>query len=612
MKLRNLFFAGIILCAFNISCSDENDYNTGGQPSGGNEQGGTSGTTSSEVTGMLRQLAYLDVDLNKESLSETEAEVTSDDEYYENYLETDFTEEYVIYVAYDGTNAVVSGDVDAVEVDYGENQSDVVIVSEVKGVHYVLRGTTPNGSFKIYSQKKFELELNGVSITNPTGAAINNQGKRAFVVLTDGTDNYLTDGTTYSDAVEDEDMKGVFFSEGKLAFSGKGSLTVTSKGKHGIVSDDYLLFRPGVNISVSSTSGHCIKSNDGIIVRGGVINCQTSATAAKALTTDGLFRLQGGRVTAITSGNAQYDSDDQDVSGAAGLKADSIVVIESGELLCKSTGKGGKGISTDKTFTMTGGTVKVVTTGTTYTYSSKLDSKAKGIKADEDILIEGGLVMVKTNGDSGSEGIETKGYYTQNGGQVGAMSYDDGVNSKYDMTINGGSLFGYGLKADGVDANGDLIVNGGTLVGCGASAPEEGIDAAENHNFTINGGIVIGIGGGGEAMNGSQQKASISGVSVSGGNYMLVGEGTEWIVACQMPCSYSNATLQVSIPAFVSSKTYTLYTSTPEYLSGTDVFGLITSPNVSNYKKYGTFTTSSSTTGGMSGNMGGGNPPHFH
>ena len=603
--------ATIFLFAFN-SCKDDSDEKTNEQSSGGSEQGGTSGTTSSEVAGMLRQLAYLDVAINTESLSETEVEVTSDDEYYENYLETDFTEEYVVNVAYDGTNATVSGDLDAVEVNYGENQSDVIITSQVKGVHYVLSGATDDGSFKIYSQKKFELELNGVNITNPTGAAINNQGKRAFVLLADGTDNYLADGTTYSDASEDEDMKGTFFSEGKLAFAGKGNLTVSSKGKHGIVSDDYILFRPGVNISVSSTSGHCIKSNDGIIVRGGVINCQTSATAAKAFTTDGLFRLQGGRVTAITSGNAQYDSDEQDVSGAAGVKADSIIVIDAGELLCKSTGRGGKGISTDKTFTVNGGKVKVLTTGTAYTYSSKLDSKAKGIKADEDILIEGGLVMVKTIGDSGSEGIETKGYYIQNGGQVGAMAYDDGVNSKYDMTINDGSLFGYGLKADGVDANGNLIVNGGTLVGCGASAPEEGIDAAENHNFTINGGMVIGIGGGGEAMNGSQQKASISGVSVSGGNYMLVGEGTEWIVACQMPCSYSNATLQVSIPAFVSSKTYTLYTSTPEYLSGTDVFGLITSPNVSNYKKYGTFTTSSSTTGGMSGNMGGGNPPHFH
>jgi len=611
-KVNLIYVVAILAGAFSFcSCADETEEITSGSYSG-TSPGGTSSTTSSALVGSLSELVNLDISLNTTPLDEIENTVASDDEFYESYVETDFSEQYVVNVVYSGTSATVSGDVDAVTVSYGDNQSDVIIVSEEKGVHYVLSGSTTDGSFKIYSEKKFVLELNGVSITNPTGAAINNQGKRAFVVLTDGTNNYLSDGTTYADVVDGEDMKGTFFSEGKLAFSGSGSLSVSSKGKHGIVSDDYLLFRPGVNVSVNSTSGHCIKANDGIIVRGGVINCQTSAPASKGLTTDGMFHMQGGRVTAITTGNAQYDSDEQDVSGASGLKADSIIVMTGGELLCKSTGKGGKGISTDQSFTMTGGVVEVVTTGTTFTYSSKYDSKSKGIKADGNILIEGGSLKVRASGDSGSEGIETKGYYIQNGGQVGVVAYDDGVNSKYDMTINGGNLFGYGLKADGIDSNGDLIVNGGALVGCGTSAPEEGIDAAENHNFKINGGVVLGIGGGGEAMSGTQQKASISGVSVSGGSYLAVGAGGNWLFACQMPCNYSNATLQLSSPKFTASTTYTLYTASQDVVEGTDVFGLIISPEISKSSEYGNFSTSTSTTGGMSGNMGGGNPPHFY
>ena len=89
-------------------------------------------------------------------------------------------------------------------------------------------------------------------------------------------------------------------------------------------------------------------------------------------------------------------------------------------------------------------------------------------------------------------------------------SYDDGINSKSTMTINDGSIYSYATGNDGIDSNGNLIVNGGVVVGCGASAPEEGIDAAEGYTFSINGGTVVGIGGGGEAMAGSQQKASLN------------------------------------------------------------------------------------------------------
>ena len=42
--------------------------------------------------------------------------------------------------------------------------------------------------------------------------------------------------------------------------------------------------------------------------------------------------MDGGRVTAITTGGGEYDSDDQDAKGAAGLKADSLIVVNDGGL----------------------------------------------------------------------------------------------------------------------------------------------------------------------------------------------------------------------------------------------------------------------------------------
>ena len=110
--------------------------------------------------------------------------------------------------------------------------------STVKGIEYVLKGATTDGSFKVYSEKKFKLSLSGTSIHNPVGAAINIQSsKRVFVVCAEGTTNTLTDGTSYT-LTDGEDMKSCFFSEGQLIFSGSGSLSVTGNYKHAIVSDN--------------------------------------------------------------------------------------------------------------------------------------------------------------------------------------------------------------------------------------------------------------------------------------------------------------------------------------------------------------------------------------
>lgn len=617
-NLKKIAYAVFTMALLNgvTACSTDDDAenyvnpnNTGGNTSG---TGSSGSTATSSASGSLKELLNLDIAFDTSNLTEDETIPDQTDELYENYIENDFDQAYTVTITYDGTNAAASGDTDAVSITTGDHPSDVIVSSEVKGVRYILKGTTSDGSFKIYSEKKFALELNGVSITNPTGAAINNQGKRAFVILADGTTNSLTDGTVNSagdypdQSGSDEDMKATFFSEGKLTFSGSGTLNVTSKGKNGIVSDDFVLFRPGCHVTVSSTSGHCIKTNDGIYVRGGVINCQTSATAAKALKTDSVFRMQGGRVTAITTGGGAYDSDENDVSAAAGVRADQDILVSGGELLCKSTGAGGKGISTDKTLTVSGGTIKVYTTGKTYTYNSRLDSKAKGIKADGNMVVSGGTIWARAMGDSGSEGIETKGTYTQDGGTVAVYSVDDAVNSKYNMTINDGFLYGYATGNDGIDSNGNLTVNGGVLIGCGAGSPEEGVDAAEGYQFIVNGGTVIGIGGGGESVSGSQQKAAVSGVSVSGGGYIAVGNGNTALFALQVPCQYNNATVQMSSPKFSSNTTYSFLTATA--VSGEEVFGFISAPTISSSSSLSSFTTSSTISGGMGGggNQGGG------
>ena len=76
---------------------------------------------------------------------------------------------------------------------------------------YELTGSTANGFFKIYGAKKQAIVLNGVSITNPDGAAINNQNKKRTFVVVKGN-NTLSDGASAAYTKEnDEDHKAVFF-----------------------------------------------------------------------------------------------------------------------------------------------------------------------------------------------------------------------------------------------------------------------------------------------------------------------------------------------------------------------------------------------------------------
>lgn len=603
--MEKKFYQFIIAMATLVaaSCSTNDDYFDDYFDMTGIGSGATSASTSTSTAG---ELTTFEVSIDSTALTENETIPTDDEDYLEN---NSFIEN--IYIHFNGSSATVTGEVEGVNIS--TNGAHVNVTSTAKGINYVLSGSTSEGSFRMASgdnDKKFQLTLNGVSLNNPTGPAINIQvGKRCYVCVSDGTFNHLSDGASYDDS--DEDRKGTLFSEGELLFSGTGRLRVTAKAKNGICSDDYILIRPGSDIYVKSSASNGIKANDGIFVRGGVINVETSGTAAKGLKTDGIYQMDGGRVTAITTGDGEYDSEDQDTKGAAGVKADSIIVINGGSLFCKSTGKGGKGISTDQTLTVNDGIVKVITTGTTYSYS-RLSSKSKGIKADGAININGGSVQVRATGDSGSEGIESKATLTVNSGSVESYSYDDAINSKSHMYIKGGYVYAFGINNDGLDANGNLYVQGGTTVAYGTTQPECGIDANEEQGYAVivTGGTLIGIGGGTSYPSSqSTQPSIVYGGNVSQGSLLTLASSSKTLLAFEMGRSYNgSACFLITSPSLSKGSSYTIATGATA--TGTDWHGLITSPTVSasgtSAATVSSLSSPYSTCGSSTGGMGGG------
>ena len=470
-------------------------------------------------------------------------------------------------------------------------QSDDVSADNVGEITYSLSGSSSDGEFSLSGSYKSTVELLGLTLTNPAGAAMDIQnGKRINISVKKDTENTLTDGAGLS-------QKACLVVKGHAEFKGKGTLNVYGQTAHaikvgeymemknctinvlaavkdGVQCKEYFLMESGtLNISgtgddgiqveidgtesTGETTDHEDEDSGNIYIIDGTLNVSTTAAAAKGIKGDGDMNISGGDINVTTTGNGAWDSEDLETKASAGLSSDGNMTISGGTITLVSSGSGGKGAKCDGNLTISGGTIDVKTTGglfysnqgssedhnftgNTDNIDSSLYSSAKGIKADGNIDISGGTISVSTEGYN-AEGIESKAVMTISDGTVTVNAYDDGLNSKGDMFIKGGNVTVVAANNDAIDSNGDLTISGGTVIACGSSAPECGLDAAEGYHLYITGGNVLGIGGGNNAVTattGSQCVLTSSG-SVSGGTTISVSDGTSTIATFNVPDSYT-------------------------------------------------------------------------
>lgn len=424
-----------------------------------------------------------------ESAGDSSASIADSEPEEDLIANTEF--DRTISIVFAPSGAAVSGDAKGI-VTVNGNQVTADNTSTKEKVMYKLSGSASDGFFKVYSKNKQAIVLDGLDLTNPNGAAINNQGKKRCFVVVNGS-NSLADGSAYSSTPADEDEKAAFFSEGQLIFSGEGSLKVTAKGKSGISSDDYVRFVDNPKITVSSSAGHGIRGKDALVVSGGTLDVSVSAAMKKGMTSDSLVVFNGGVTTVKVTGGTAYDDEDQEYKASSGIKADKLFVMNAGSLTVSNSGQGGKGISGDDKGYFQGGSVTVNVTGSNF--SSADDSKsAKAIKFDGDLYITAGEVYATA---ANHEAIESKGILEISGGAVYAQSKDDAINSAGDMAILGGFVCAYSTGNDGLDANGDLYIEGGTVYTIGSGGAEVAVDAntEEGHTLYVNGGNLVALGG---------------------------------------------------------------------------------------------------------------------
>lgn len=520
------------------------------------------------------------------------------------YLVSDLAKIYVdesevtdntVSVSYAGTQAVVtiSGNI----ADY--------VTATVEGAHvrliqsadvsdascgeitYILSGESDNGSFYMEGSYKATLELQGLSLTNPSDAAINIQnGKRIDLSAKKGTVNTIADGASGS-------QKGALVCKGHLEIKGKGTLNVIGNASHAIYAKEYVevknltlnilgSVKDGINCSqyfllesgelnITGVGDDAIQTDykdaenreaedtGTVIIAGGKLTAQVTATAAKGIKAEGCVNVTDGEIEITVSGKGMWDSAKTKTKASSCISSDENVTIGGGTLNLRATGSGGKGINCDGVFTMNGGDLNIITTGGMFAYvnnreydgytgnTDRLDSNAKsspkGIKADTEVVINGGNVNVCTSGNGG-EGIESKGTLTVNDGKIKVRAYDDAINSSGHMYLEGGEIDVISTNNDGLDSNGNLYMRGGYVMAFGASSPECGIDANEEQGYTVifTGGTLLAVGGGNSTPTQSEStQAYVSGNgSVSKGTMIELKNGDEVMASFTVPEDYTS------------------------------------------------------------------------
>lgn len=442
---------------------------------------------------------------------------------------------------------------------------------------YELTGTTSNGFFKVYGAKKQAIVLNGADITNPDGAALNNQNKKRTFIVVKGT-NTLSDGESAAYAKEgEEDLKAVVFSEAQLIFSGSGLLTVNARnaqGKAGISSDDYvrLMNSPTIKVNAGSSSGNGLKGKDYVQLSGGTLAVNIEAAMAKGISTDEYVLVEGGTHMVTSTGGVDYDEEDAEYTGTSCVKADNYFAMTGGSLTIKNEGDGGKGIragsydydETNHTLSdsyISGGTLTISTTG-----REMNDVSAKGVKIGwvtkngtgdratvtgnaGNLVISGGSIVVKS---TGGEGLEVKGDLTFNGGETHVTSTaDDAINCQGELTVNDGFVYACSSQNDAMDSNGNTKLNGGYVMAiCTRGNPEVAIDANSEggKKIYVNSGATLVAYGGLE--NGYSASQNVYSMTVTAGAWSALYNGKSFIAAFKAPSNISS--FIVSAPSLAS------------------------------------------------------------
>jgi len=492
---------------------------------------------------------------------------------------------YDIYIVYNGSSVTITNPLASAGVTITDSAArvNVVTTAGISDITYHVSGSTTDGCLNISSDKRFNLSLEGASITSTTGAAINSIiDKKMTVVLANNTTNYLKDCTNGT-------QKAALYSKGQVFFYGSGTLTVDGQTKHAISSGDYIeiyggnivvtsavsdglhgdyIRMHGGSVTVSGTSGDGLDGDTGFIeINGGTLNITVATADTKAIKCDSTLTINDGNITIVASGaqtkglksdqNITINGGSIDItaSGATVLETvngvvdpsycsaittDGTVNINGGtiSLTLPTSNNGGRGITADGNIMISGGSLIIITAGNGAAYtvsgSTKDSYSSSCIKTDANLYITGGYLFCSSSG-SGGKGLRADSTIV-----IGAVDAADSLlilnvttsGERFTVTSGGGGWPGGGggpgnsgdyCNPKGIRADGNLTINSGIII-VTCTQNNEGGEGIESKNIlNLNGGKLTISSTGDDAINAADR------LNITGGTTYAVSNKNDAI-----------------------------------------------------------------------------------
>lgn len=494
------------------------------------------------------------------------------------------------------------------DINWSSYKEEVYTLSESINITdegiYHLTGVIDDGLISINCNSNVKLILDNVSITNSKGPAIYvKNAKNVVIELSDNSNNYLIDGSSYVGF--DEDEVGTIFSHDNLILQGNGFLEITSNNEDAIVTKDNLKIING-NYKITSKDD-AIRGKDSVYIVNGVFDINASGDGIKSTNDSnsdkGFVLIEGGKFNIVSS--------------LDGISSKNNLVIKDGEFNI-ITGNSSDNDSSKNTW------------GKWKNAKSSNEESAKGIKSQNNLVIENGVFDIDSSDDaihsnnyigisngefnisSGDDGIHadsiliidngniniSKSYegiesskITINNGNINIISSDDGINiaggkdssaknrpgennySNKDniLTINDGNIT-VNASGDGIDINGSGYIYGGYIIIYGPS--DNGNGALDYDNvLEVNGGVLI-AGGASGMMQTASSSSSQYNVAIrftssynSDDVIKIIDMDNNEIISYNSSKSYNS--LVVSSSLFEKDKTYKIMVNELEYKSFT-------------------------------------------
>ena len=201
------------------------------------------------------------------------------------------------YDASSPTVITLSGDSTSVQ-GAGAQASAAGVVISSAGT-YIVSGELTDGQLLVDAgdDDKVQLVLAGATIHNEDGPAIYVRNvDKCFVTLDAGTENGLSDGSSYTLEDDSDEPYATLFSRCDLTLNGDGTLNVISAYRHAVCSKDDLVVVSGTyNISAVEDG---LRGRDSVKVRDGVFAIQAGGDGIKSNKDDdptkGFVSIDGG------------------------------------------------------------------------------------------------------------------------------------------------------------------------------------------------------------------------------------------------------------------------------------------------------------------------------